>query len=281
MAGAALGAGRPVAAIALAGGGRRRPLAGAMVAGAVVGGAVRANNHAKQQAAISQQQAAAAQQQAAAAQQQAALAQAQLAAQQQPVAMAQPVYVQAAPQQAYAQPVPQQQYAQPQAYAQPQPLPQQAYAQPQQPPQAYAQPAPAQAYVQPAAVPAQAYAQPAAAPAQAYAEPALPQANAEPPVYVEPALVAPVGGSSVACGAVVHEGPGADVLDWLASTSAGLDQKYGPALIEYGYDSMNALTAGTEDDLVEALGELELNGAEVKVKKPHQKLIVKAFKELK
>lgn len=67
---------------------------------------------------------------------------------------------------------------------------------------------------------------------------------------------------------------------WLAASGKDLDKNYGAALIEYGYDSMDAIKAGTEDDLVEAMGELELNGDKVKVKKPHQHMIIKAYNAL-
>lgn len=71
-----------------------------------------------------------------------------------------------------------------------------------------------------------------------------------------------------------------EIHQWLNSLAEGLGALYGPALIEYGYDSMTALKAADDEEFSTALGELELNGQPVKVKKPHQRLMTKAHSEM-
>lgn len=79
--------------------------------------------------------------------------------------------------------------------------------------------------------------------------------------------------------AAAAPGDGSSVAKWLGSVNPSLVH-YAPALEEYGYDSMDALRAAEGDELAEALGELELNGEAVKVKKPHQRMILEAQKSM-
>jgi hypothetical protein len=61
--------------------------------------------------------------------------------------------------------------------------------------------------------------------------------------------------------------------DWLMSVNPHLD-KYGPAFIEYGYEDVSLLLLAAEEELNEALDSME-------AKKPHRKMILTAFQELK
>lgn len=69
------------------------------------------------------------------------------------------------------------------------------------------------------------------------------------------------------------------VHEWLQSIGPAIAD-YEPALVQYGYDSMAAVKAASTEELAEALNDLELNGAPIKVKKPHQKMIIEAQKNM-
>ena len=59
---------------------------------------------------------------------------------------------------------------------------------------------------------------------------------------------------------------------WLASVELG---RYAPQIKEYGYDSFEALCGATEDDIKEMMADPDVN-----MKKPHQRLMLTAWKKL-
>jgi hypothetical protein len=63
-----------------------------------------------------------------------------------------------------------------------------------------------------------------------------------------------------------------DIDSWLAATNL---EKYSAAIKEYGYDSFAALREATEDDIKEMMVDPDIN-----MKKPHQRLMLKAWQEL-
>lgn len=75
------------------------------------------------------------------------------------------------------------------------------------------------------------------------------------------------------------DGDLSEVAQWLQSISPSLVH-YASALEEYGYDSLDALRAADDADLQEALQELEFDGQAVNVKKPHQRQILEAHKNM-
>ena len=60
---------------------------------------------------------------------------------------------------------------------------------------------------------------------------------------------------------------------WLTSFHPSLEQ-YAQGLVAYGYDDTSVLEAATEEDIEEAMGELQM-------KKPHRRLFVRAIAELR
>ena len=63
------------------------------------------------------------------------------------------------------------------------------------------------------------------------------------------------------------------IRDWLDSVNPSL-AVYAEALHEYGFENVHLLTDATEEDLAESL-------ADIKMKKPHQRTVKKAFAALK
>eukprot|EP01047_Picozoa_sp_COSAG01_P005699 COSAG01_NODE_198_length_22280_cov_21.529775_16_plen_166_part_00 len=63
-----------------------------------------------------------------------------------------------------------------------------------------------------------------------------------------------------------------DIDSWLAAAKL---EKYCAAIKEYGYDSFEALCEATEDEIKDMMADPDVN-----MKKPHQKLMLKAWQEL-
>ena len=66
--------------------------------------------------------------------------------------------------------------------------------------------------------------------------------------------------------------PPQDIDNWIAAAKL---QKYCEAIKEYGYDSFEALCEATEDEIKDMMADPDIN-----MKKPHQKLMLKAWQEL-
>ena len=66
--------------------------------------------------------------------------------------------------------------------------------------------------------------------------------------------------------------PPQDIDNWIAAAKL---QKYCKAIKEYGYDSFEALCEATEDEIKDMMADPDIN-----MKKPHQKLMLKAWQEL-
>jgi hypothetical protein len=63
-----------------------------------------------------------------------------------------------------------------------------------------------------------------------------------------------------------------DIDSWLAAVKL---ERYCEAIKEYGYDSFEALRGATEADIKDMMADPDVN-----MKKPHQKLMLKAWQEL-